>query len=308
MKKLLTFGFIIFFIILGVMLFSQSYRGKGRLKGVVTDMEGNPLEGVTVKLLSTKDNSTFEVKTDKEGEWKANWIRGGLWHIDFLKTGYEPKKISYTVSEMRSNPEIEIKMKKIEGLALTEDIVKKVEDANDLYAQGQYSEAISSYQDILQEYPDAYIINKNIGNTYFTMGEYEKAIEYYRNLLKKEEENSEVCILIGNSYINLKEDQKAFEWYNKVEVEKVQDILALYNIGVLYFNNSQPEKAIAYLERAVAIDDTFADAFYQLGLSYVSTGQTQEAIQALEKFLQLNPESENASTAKSLIEVLRKNL
>lgn len=307
MKKLIITGTVILFTLQVIMLYPQSYRGKGRLKGIVTDMEGNPLEGVSVKLLSTKDNSSFEVKTNKEGEWEANWIRGGMWHIDFLKTGYEPKKISFTVSELGRNPLIEIQMKKIEGLALTEDIVKKVEAANELYTQGKYVEAISSYQNILQEYPDVYIINKNIGNAYFAMGEYEKAIEYYQRLLENEGEGAEVCILIGNSYINLKEDQKAFEWYNKVDAADVQDILALYNIGVLYFNKGRPEKAVSYLKKAVEIDDTFADAFYQLGLSYVSTGQTEEAIQALEKFLQLKPDSENASTAESLIAALRKN-
>jgi len=286
--------------------FSQGYKGRGRLRGMVTDMKGTPLEGVTIKLFSLKAGSGFEIKSDKKGEWKANWIRGGMWYIDFTKLGYEPKKISIRIFELKKNPVLEIKLKKIEGLVLTEDIVKAVEKANKFYDEERYGEAIGFYEKILNDHPDAFIINQNIGNTYFALKDYDKAIEFYGKLIEKEGDHSGTFILIGNSYINKRDNEKALEWYGKVNVGNIEDAIALYNIGVLFFNSGSYEKATAYLKRAVEIDKELSDGYYQLGMSYLASGQNKEAVEVLEEFLELDPESDKAPVAKSIIETLTK--
>lgn len=286
--------------------FSQSYKGKGRLRGVITDMRGTPVEGVTIKLFSLKARSGFEIKSDKKGEWKANWIRRGMWNIDIMKLGYEPEKISIDISESKKNPVIEIKLKKIEGLTLAEESVKAVSKANKLYDEEKYEEAIASYEKILADHPDAFIFNQNIGNAYFALKDYDKAIEFYKKVVEKQEDSSHMFILIGNANINKKDNEKALEWYSKVKVEDIEDIIALYNIGVLFFNSGKYEKAITCLKRAVEIDKEFSDGYYQLGMSYLASGQNQEAIEILEKFLELDPESDKAPLAKSIIETLTK--
>lgn len=305
MKKIL-------FIAISLMLifhsgFSQAYKGAGRLRGMVTDMEGNPLESATVKLFSIKANSGFETKSDKKGEWKADWIRSGLWHIDFMKIGYEPQKISIRISELGKNPFLEIKLKKIEGLAMTEKIVKDFEKANKYYDEEKYEKAIVAYGKILGDYPEAFIINKNIGNAYFALGDYENAVEFYKKVMEKQEENSEMFILIGNAYINKKDHEEALEWYRKVNVGDIEDVIPVYNIGVLFFNDRNYEKAIAYFKRAVEIDDGFSDGYYQLAMSYLASGQNEEVVELLEKFLEIDPESSKAPTARSIIETLTKN-
>lgn len=304
MKKSLIIAISV--IVLFHPLFSQSYKGKGRLKGIITDTEGNPLEGVTIKLFSLKANSGFGAKSDKNGKWEANWIRSGMWHIDFMKLGYEPKKISIRIYELRKNPFLEIKLKKIEGLAITEEIVKAVNKANELYDEGKYEEAIPAYEKILANHPDAFIINQNIGNAYFALKDYDKAIEFYKKVLENQEENSHMFILIGNAYINNKDDEKALEWYSKVKVADIEDVIALYNIGVLFFNSGNYEKAVTYLKRAVEIDKEFSDGYYQLGMSYLASGQNLEAVEVFEKFLEIDPESDKAPVAKSIIVTLTK--
>src|SRR4030043_1507104 len=101
---------------------AQDYKGKGRLGGIVTDEAGNPLEGVTVKLFSLKAQDGISVKTDKNGKWLGAWIRGGGWNIDFEKIGYAPKKISAEISENKKNPDITIKMTKVEGIVITDEV------------------------------------------------------------------------------------------------------------------------------------------------------------------------------------------
>jgi tetratricopeptide (TPR) repeat protein len=300
------------FVVISLMLisysgFSQAYKGTGRLRGMVTDMDGNPLESATIKLFSISANSGFETKSDKKGKWKADWIRGGLWHIDFIKIGYEPHKISIRISELGKNPLLEIKLKKIEGLAMTEKIVEHFEKANKYFDEEKYDKAIAAYGKILGDYPEAFIINKNIGNAYFALGDYENAVKFYKKVMEKQEKNSEMSILIGNAYINKKDNEKAFEWYRKVNVEDIEDVIPVYNIGVLFFNERNYEKATAYFKRAVEIDDGFSDGYYQLAMSYLASGQNEGVVELLEKFLEIDPESSKAPTASSIIETLTKN-
>ena len=62
-----TFALLLFFL-LTTIVFSQDWTGQGRQIGFVYDEEGNPLEGVKVKLLYTNTQSGFEVTTDKKGK------------------------------------------------------------------------------------------------------------------------------------------------------------------------------------------------------------------------------------------------
>ena len=51
--------------------FAQDWTGQGRQIGYVYDEEGNPLEGVKIKLLFVKTGSGFEVATNDKGKWTA---------------------------------------------------------------------------------------------------------------------------------------------------------------------------------------------------------------------------------------------
>ena len=146
MKRGVLLLALIIMMLAGSLVFSQTYKGKGRLLGIVTDEQGNPIEGVTVKLFSQRGNAGFNVKTDTGGNWVASWIRGGEWKIDFEKVGYMPETAQVNVSEFQRNPEVSMTLKKIEGLVLTDDLKKALNEGNALFNQGQYEEALSVYQ------------------------------------------------------------------------------------------------------------------------------------------------------------------
>ncbi|MDH7513393.1 MAG: tetratricopeptide repeat protein [Clostridiales bacterium] len=287
-------------------LFGQGYRGQGRISGVVTDQDGNPLAGVKVKLFSLKGQSGFETETDKNGEWKALYVRGGTWNIDFEKPGYIPRKISAEVKEFDRNKPIDIKMEKICGLIITEELKAALKQGNDLYEAGKYEEAVTAYEAIIQVNPDAYIIFMNIGNCYFQMEKYAQAEEYYRKVLEKDPENAEAILLIGNTYANRGQDAKAMDWYNRIDFEKITDETVLFNLGSNFFKQSKLDQALKYLQRAVEIKPDFADAVYQLGLTYLAMNNYSGALAAFENYLKLDSTSGRAEQVKGFIEFLKK--
>jgi len=307
MKKNMLISGLCFLLIgfISQVSFAQAYKGKGRVVGYVFDEEGNPLEGVTVKLFSHRAQAGFEVKTDANGKWVAAWIRGGGWDIDFEKVGYAPKKISLQVKEYGRNPEVKVTMKKIAGLVITDELKDLLTEGNQLYNAGKYQEAIAIYQQILEQFPDAYIINKNIGNAYFQMEDYDKAEEYYKKVLEKDPNNNDAKMLIGNCYVNRGENRKALEWYNQIAFDEIDDPIVLYNIGTNYYNLGKYEEALRYYKKAVEIQPDFLDGLYQLGLAYLTTQKYPESIAAFEKYLKLDSESGRAEQVKNFLTFLK---
>ncbi len=284
---------------------AQDYKGKGRVKGLVTDEQGNPLEGVKVKLFSVKASQAVTVETDKDGVWHGNWIRNGAWNVDFVKLGYAPKKISMQISEFKKNPDIEVALKKVEGLIISEELEEKLIKGNELFDQEKYDEARAIFAEMLAENPDAYVVNQNIGNCYFQQEKYEQAVEYFNKIIEKDAENSRALLSIGNSFANMGESETALAWYQKVEFAKLDDPTVLYNIGTSLYNIAKYEEALKYYERSVEIQVDFLDGLYQLGLVYLTLGNNDRAIIQFEKYLELDFESGRAEQVRGFLDYLK---
>ena len=299
---------IIGFIILNLTLFAQAYRGKSRMMGFVYDEQGNPLEGVEVKLYNVKRASGFTTKTDKKGEWKALWVSGGTWYIDFYKPGYEVKKISVYLREGEKKPPIEIRLKKIKGLVITPELEGLLVEGNKLFKAGKYQEALAKFQQIIKVFPDAYPIYINIGNCYFKMNQYDKAIEAYKKVLKKDPNYIRALIAIGNAYLNRGNTEEAMKWYGKVQMDKIDDPTVLYNLGTIYYNNAKYDLALKYYKKCVELNPKDLDGLYQLGLTYTALMKFDKALEVFKKYLELDNESQRAQIVKETIEYIEETI
>lgn len=304
MKKTFFAQIFIMIICLAVLCYAQAYRGKGKVKGIIKDEAGNPISNVSIKLYHVKSASSFETTSDQTGMWYAYWVRGGLWYIDFNKEGYLPKRISVTLQEITTNPDIEIVMKQVKGKVIPKEVLKKLDKGNQLYDAKKYDEAIIEYNKILELYSDIYLINKNIANCYFNKGDYQKAIDYYQKVLDKEPNNTDALLGIGNSYSQT-EAAKAMEYYNKINIEEIQDPIILYNMATFYYNEKDYQKALSLYEASIKIKSDFTDSLYQIGVAYIALGENQKALQAFENFLLYDSTSDKAMQVKDFINYLK---
>jgi predicted Zn-dependent protease len=299
---------------MSALLFSSALtKGKGKMSGVVTDQDtGNPIAGVTVKLFMAEIGDFHQPfpKTDAEGKWSVYYVRKGRWDLDFVKDGYEVKKISYVVDPTpgTKNPPIELQLKKLEGPAVGQEIMKEIAKANNLMVEKKYDEALKDLLAIHEKYqgePGIEIVYVHIGNCYSLKGDYQKAIQYYLKSQEKFPNNKEIILSIGNAYNNLQDFAKALEWFNKLKVDEIGNVDTLYNIGVIAYNNNNFEQALTYFKKATEIDNQFADGFFQLGMTYIGMEKNQEGIVALKKFMELAPDSPNYETAKAVVDAFK---
>jgi tetratricopeptide (TPR) repeat protein len=299
---------------MSALLYSSALtKGRGKMGGVVTDQDsGQPIEGVTVKLFMAELNEYHQPfpKTDAQGKWNVYYVRKGRWDLDFVKDGYEVRKISFVVDPTpgTKNPPIELQLKKLEGPAVAQNIIREIEKANNLIVEKKYDDALKELLAIREKYqgePGIDIVNVNIGNCYSFKGEYQKAIEYYLKSQEKFPNNKEIILSIGNAYNNLQDFDKALEWFNKLKIDEIGNVDTLYNIGVIAYNNNDFERALTYFKKATEIDNQFADGFFQLGMTYIGLEKNQEGIAALKKFMELAPGSANFETAKAVVDAFK---
>jgi tetratricopeptide (TPR) repeat protein len=246
-------------------------------------------------------------KTDKDGYWNAMYLRGGTWHVDFEKVGYETKKITFEVETTpgAKKPSIDIQMRKIEGPALDDTVLTKIEVANLLLGERKFDEALAGFLEVLGQYKDVSgieIINLYVGNCYAQQENYLKAVEYFKKAIEKFPKNKELIISIGNAYNNMNDFELAMEWFQKLAFEEIENADTLYNIGIIFYNKAKYEEAIKYFLQATVVSGQFADGFYQLGMTYTALNKIPEALAALKRFMELDPESPNYETAKAIVE------
>lgn len=293
-------------LVFQTMAWSQAYSGKARLKGIVTDEQGQPLADVRIKLYHVKSDSGFETKTNAKGEWTGGMLRGGAWYLDFSKDGYEPKKVATDLTEgLPKAVTMDTKMKKVEGLFISKELLDELAKGNDLFNSGKYDEALAAYNDLLKKNPEAYVINYSIGNVYFSKEDYDQAIPHYQAVLDKNPAFSQALVALGNCYANKKDLAKAMEIYNKLDIAKIDDPIVLYNIGTNYFNQSVHDQALKYYSRALELNPNSPDCLYQMGLTQLTLGQYKEAMATFENYLKQDPDSERAASVKNFIEFLK---
>jgi len=301
-----TFLIIVSILLAGGLLSAQDWRGRGRVSGLVFDTDGKPIEGVTVKLVWTKDKSGLEVVTNKDGRWTVGGINKGEWDVDFIKVGYAPLQKRMTISETSRNPEVKVTMEKAKGLVLTNELEEMLNKANASFDQKDYKTALEGYNAILAKFPDAYILWKNIGNCYFAQEQYDKAEEAYRKVLEKNANDSDALQAVGNCYFNRNQPELALEWYGKIQFEKIADPAVLYNIGLNLFKSSKFEEALKYFKRSTEVQKDFEDGYYHLGLTHTSLGKKEEAVATFELFLKLFPKSDKGAQVQGFLDYLKK--
>ena len=109
--------------------------------------------------------------------------------------------------------------------------------------------------------------------------------------------------LISVAYSKLGDEKKALEYQEKLKSFPDTEFSAeeLYNMGVVEANKGNDGEAAKYLEKATLAKPGFALAHYHLGLCYFRLSNGAGAKKELEKYLTMEPEGDNAKTAKALL-------
>ena len=313
---------ILFFLFLGVFsnfLLSQEGRGQARLKGVVVDKNGNPIEGVKVELESLVHKLVMTTKTNEKGKWSFIGLGRTVVRIKASKERYDPNIIPELQVSGIKNPEQEIVLQKtIDVETLEEEDPRSLYvKGNKLYKLGEYEKALAVFEELAATQPELYEARVNIGNCYVGLKQDDKAMEEFKFVLEKMKEEkgdlkgnkkaSSLYANLGELYMDKNDLEKAKEYFEKsIEIAPIDPALA-YNVAEILFNSHKVYEAIKYYKMSTEIKPEWHKPYIKLGYCYINKGEMDKAIEYLKKYIELAPEGDpEKSTAKSLIEQLEK--
>ncbi len=299
--------------------FSQAGRGKGRIAGVVVDEEGNPIKSAKVVIQFIKyEQAKQEATTNKKGEWAFLGLGTGMWRVTASADGYISTYVEIYVRQLQKNPKITLTLKKIKESDNTimkdEASFNLFEEANLLFADKKYDEALALLEQFLEQNPIAYQAHLSIGDCYREKGEFDKAREEYNRALEKAQNDEEMggetaakaLAALGEIYLRKEDFEKAQNYFKQsIEAYPENEILA-YNVGEIYFSNQKIDEAIHYFELSTQIKPDWSSSYLKLGYVYLNKSDYEKSKLNFNKFLELDPESSEAPAVKNIVDYLEK--
>ncbi len=313
-----TFIWIIISFFLAGCAWAQAGRGKGRLSGSVVDesQNGIPSAKIVCEFIENIELKK-EATSNKKGEWAVLGLGTGMWKVTASKDGYIPAFSEVYVRQLERNPRVTLSLKKIEGESsslIIQGSLNMLEQANVLFKEQKYDEAISLMQQFLEQNPEAYQAYASIGDCYREKGDTDQALENYQKVLElaKEDESmgkemtARALAGIGESYLKIEDFEKAQSYFKQsIEAYPENEILA-YNVGEIYFSNQKIDEAIHYFTISTQIKPDWPLPYLKLGYVYLNKADYSNAEAKFKKFLEMDPNSPEAPTVQNILEYIAK--
>ncbi len=296
------------FLLLISLFTINGWSQHGKFEGVVMDKEGNPLEKVTVTIISVKSSANkIELKTNKEGKFSQIGLWPEYYQVSFKKSGFVPISREIRV-RIAGTTKVEITLEKaqerIERNLSAAD--KRFFKGNKLYVEQKYKEAAQAYEGALELSQSQWGYYFNLGLAYKKSEKKKEAIASFKKALELNPESYSINKELGQILAKEGNFEEAKNYFQRASEISDDDPDAFYNLGVCLTNLGVSEGALSSFLRAVGLKDDYADAYYQIGTIYISQNNVEEAVRNLERFLELVPEHEKANIAKQLLDYLKK--
>jgi tetratricopeptide (TPR) repeat protein len=301
--------------------------GYGRLDGRVTDEDGNPIPNATVTVeklqhVSKKINTfTKSVTTNAKGIWRMTNVSGGDVVVTAKAEGYFPKTERVEISQTYANLKVNFKLKRAETPTELPDAEKpaimtskNLEDGGNYFQEERYEEAIASYNLVLENSPESYLVHNYIGNCYMKMEKYDLAEKKFQDFLEAaKQDNSPVSIpmqadalsSLGTISAGKNDNEAALNYFLEAYKLNPMDEEVNYNLGEINFSLRKIDDAIEYYRIASDIKPTWPEPYMKLGYALLNKKDTQKAIEYFEKFLEMAPDHPQAEGIKYILEDLK---
>ncbi len=293
---------------------AQDWTGSGRVKGTVTDLDGQPIAGAQVFYLMVSDPDTGPPPfiTNKKGRFSYLGIKGGPWWVRVDAEGYYTWKSPQPVdvySTGVSDP-VEVELEKIpqeelvarsryEASTFLEDGDAKADEGDFAGARADYEKALKQLNET--DYP---VVLSSIAATYMNENNIDQAKATLERALAVDPthvQSLKMMCAIEAAEGNL---EGAEALLSKIPEDEVLHPTTLMNMGLANFNAGNMEEAKAYMDRTIRDYPNTGTPYYYRGLIELNLGDSAAAKSDFETFLELEPESPQAADATEYLSYL----
>jgi tetratricopeptide (TPR) repeat protein len=331
-----------FLLLLFLMIPAAGFAQTGRVRGTVTDPEGNPLRGVQIQISRMDIKRNYKLKTNKQGKYLHIGVTyTGIYRIVAMKEGYQrdfvegvragwdalderglcdfvlqplqqgqtDQRLSFELSEEDRAKLAKLKAEQERQAAASTKLGQKFDQAQKDLKAGNYEQAV-------QLLTEAAELDATQAGVWLSLAQAQEGLENHGEALSAYEKaamlqpSPALYQNMGNIYAEMKNSEKAQEYYDKaVTMSAASDpsvaAQTYYYMAVSYVNSQETEKAKEALRKAIEVDPGFAEAYYQLGIILSNDmNAIPAALKHLKKYLELAPQGPNSEMARLLMEGL----
>lgn len=299
---------------------SLSFAGaQARLKGKVTDVSGNPVDGVTITV-TTPNLRLFKVtlKSDKKGEYGTILNDATMpYHLKFEKEGFAPMEVDKKVPV----GEVGVVDAKLQTTAqagaaaaahaapaapspndqaalLFNEGVDLLHAGNKPAAEAKFLEAVGKNPDLPQGW-------QALTTLAYDKKDWAKTLEYGQKAVELDSSLTQIYGVLASAAQQSGDKKAAAEWQAKFETANPDTPESLYNKGVEAYNKKKIKDAETLLQKAVEAKPDFALAHFWLGMVSFNLNKKAPAREHLEKYLSLDPNGSEAATAKEILPLVK---
>ena len=295
-------------------------QNSARIFGVVSDHEGNPVEGATV-LLEFQGGITrsFETTSNDEGEYIQMGLASGPYIVTVTAEGIGALRYSVRVS---AGEEFELDAQvlapgQVDRTGLSAEEIAEL-DAREATAgafaggleaarAGNYDEAAEFLTEAIESTPDCGECLRNLGIVEYQRGNYDEAEAALLQATGIAPDDAAAFDTLAAVY----NAQRRFDDAGDASAEAARlrggasggggDAGAVFNQGLAAWNAGRTDEARGHFEQTLALDPSHGEANYWLGMASLNAGQLAEAVAYWRTYVEREPDGRFAAQATGLI-------
>jgi tetratricopeptide (TPR) repeat protein len=160
--------------------------------------------------------------------------------------------------------------------------------------RGQFDEAITHFEKVLDMQPDDPDGHDNFGNALLKKGNADGAIFHYQEALKSAPYRADVHFNFANALVQQGKSSEAVAHFQKACELKPDYVEAFNNAGSLLLKAGQINEAIVCWEKAIQIRPNLALPHNNIGYALCRLGKMDEGIRHLQRAVEIEPSSVDA--------------
>ena len=295
-------------------------QNSARIFGVVTDHEGNPVDGASI-LMEFQGGLTrsFETSSNAQGEYIQVGLASGPYLVTFTAEGVGMLRYNLRVSagqEFELDAQI-LGQGQVDRTGLSAEEIAELEAREataDAFAGGleaarggDYDEAAQLLTEAIDTTPDCGECLRNLGIVEYQRRNYDEAEQALLQATEIAPDDAAAFDTLAAVY----NAQRRFDDAGEASAEASRlrggttggggDAGAVFNQGLAAWNAGRTDEARGHFEQTLELDPGHGEANYWLGMASLNAGQIAEAVTYWQTYVEREPDGRFAAQASGLI-------
>lgn len=281
----------------------------GRVTGVVRDDDEQPIKGATVTAQNTSVGLSYTSSTDEKGRFFLIGLRPGDWVFIASAPGFAGTGSRMNVRAAsnlnppmlftlrRNGPGAGGALEKLTG----KDLQDKLDNADKLFGQKKYDEAINAYRAIMSSAEPLAFLNLQVASAYVAKNDLGRAQSAYEDLLKVDATNDKALVGIAEIKQRQGDARGAQEVLLKAAESSGTGREVFMALGEFASAAGKSDEAAGWFTKASTADPYWGRPLYRLGQLATAKGDTAAAQGFMQRVIAVDPTSPEAGLARSAL-------